>query len=414
MIERKIVIGLITSTDYCTKVRPIWDSTLLESAAARRLAEWCWEHFSQFNKAPGREIETIYYAKLKDGRLPKDVAEELEQDILPGLSEEYDREDFPLEFLTQETEKYLTERHLTMHLDAVQTLLARGQVEEAKKMVETYRPLSGATDKFEEHIRTVHEIRRLERPRPTLYLRPWLRAGQLTIIYGNYGSGKSLLVISLAYMLGLRTFDGEDVEIGEWTVRTPTGCLYIDGELGELEMEERVAQFEWLGRQSSEHRMRVLSVPEYQTETQDTFYLSKRENQRKIIQWLRENTEYKLIVLDSASTLFGLEDENNNSEWNNKVNPFLRELRALDVACILLHHSGKDGKKGLRGASAMGAMAHNIYKLTNHPSKTDGEAWFVLTKDKQRAAGFQFRSFGVHYSQNEDQTETHWEITRTN
>jgi RecA-family ATPase len=143
------------------------------------------------------------------------------------------------------------------------------------------------------------------------------------------------------------------------------------------------------------------------------FSLSDRVNQQKIIRWLKDHPTYKLVVFDSVSTLFGLQEENDNSEWNNKINPLLRDLRALGVACILLHHAGKDGKKGLRGASAMGAMAHNLFRLTNHGGKDidKGEAWFVLSKDKQRAAGYSFRPFSLKYTQNDGETETTWEVT---
>jgi hypothetical protein len=199
--------------------------------------------------------------------------------------------------------------------------------------------------------------------------------------------------------------------MGGWIVKNPTGTLYLDGELGEQEMEDRIKKFEWLGRQERDRRLKILSVPEYQLETGDTFYLSSRVNQLKIIKWLEDHLRYKLVVLDSASTLFGLENENDNSEWNNKINPFLRDLRALGVACILLHHAGKDNKRGLRGASAMGAMAHNIFRLSNHGDKDEGEAWFKLSKDKQRAGGFGFKDFSLHFFQNETETETHWEIT---
>jgi hypothetical protein len=223
-----------------------------------------------------------------------------------------------------------------------------------------------------------------------------------------------LLTLAIAYVLGLKDYDREECEIGEWQVKNPTGCLYIDGELGEQEMEERVKKFEWLGPQNPKYRMRVLSIPEYQMATEDPFYLSVRTNQLKIIQWLKDHPNYKLLVLDSASTLFGLEDENNNSEWSNKVNPFLRDLRAAGVACLLLHHSGKDIKRGLRGASAIGAMANYIFKLADHPDKDidSGKAWFNLKKDKQRAGGYSFKAFGLRFDQNEDETETHWEVTR--
>jgi RecA-family ATPase len=168
-----------------------------------------------------------------------------------------------------------------------------------------------------------------------------------------------------------------------------------------------------MGKQPPDYKMKVLSIPEYQLKTEDCFLLSNRDNQRSVVQWLREHPTYKLVILDSASTLFGLIEENSNSEWNSKISPLLRDLRALNVACLLLHHAGKDSKRGLRGASAQGAMAENIFKLRNHPQKDidEGEAWFIIGKDKQRAAGFSFKGFAVKYSQTDTKTETHWEVT---
>ena len=413
MIERKILISLITSTEYCQKIKDIWNIQLIESVTAKRLASWVWEYFEKYNKAPGKEIETIYYSKLKGGKLPKDIAEEIEQDILPGLSEEYENESLNLEYLIEETEKYLNERHIQLLTDNIQSLLASGEREEAEKMVREFKPLGTTTGKLDNFILTVNQIRKKGKPHPSILMKPWLKEGQTTIIYGTFGSGKSLLTISIAYVLGVKNYDDEECEIGKWQVKRPAGCLYIDGELGEQEMEDRIRQFEWIGKQPPNYKTQILSVPEYQLETEDTFYLSDRGNQLKIIKWLKDYPTYKLVILDSASTLFGLVEENDNSEWNNKINPFLRDLRALNVACILLHHAGKDGKRGLRGASAMGAMAHNIFKLTNHPDKNieDGKAWFILSSDKQRAAGFSFKTFALKYTQDSDQVETHWETT---
>jgi hypothetical protein len=411
MIERKIIIGLISSTEYCEKVKDIWNIQLLESAAAKLIAGWAWEYFIKYSKAPGHEIETIYYSKLKDGKIQKNLAEEIEEDILPGLSAESTEEDVNLQYLIEETEKYFSSQHLKQLSDNVQALIAAGRISEANDLAIKFKPLDKVTVKLEDFILTVQKIREKGRPHPTILMKPWLREGQTTIIYGNYGSGKSLLAIAVAYMLGLRDYKTEDCEMGEWFIKNPTGTLYIDGELGEQEMDDRVQCFEWLG--SQKYKMEILSVPEYQLSTGDTFYLSSRINQLKIIKWLKEHPRYKLTVLDSASTLFGLENENDNSEWNNKVNPFLRDLRALGVACLLLHHAGKDNKRGLRGASAMGAMAHNIFRLTIPKEKDidEGEAWFTLSKDKQRAKGFMFKKFSLHFTQNEEQTETHWEIT---
>ena len=257
------------------------------------------------------------------------------------------------------------------------------------------------------------DMKAQDKQEPRLLIRPWLREGQFTFIYGDYGSGKSLLSIHIAYLLGLKDYDGEECEIGEWQVKGTTGCLYVDGELGEVEIRERISQFEYLGRQQREIPIMVFPLPEYQLITEDTFYLSVRENQVQIVQWLKDHPRYKVVFLDSVTTLFGLTEESSNSEWSLKINPFFRDLRALGVAVVILHHSGKNIKLGLRGASGMGAMAHNIFRLTNHPDKDidEGEAWFTLTKDKQRGSGFSFKKFSIHYTQNSDYTETDWEIT---
>jgi len=412
MEERKIIIGIISSTEYIQQIQTIWNILLLESSSARKLATWVMEYYTQFQHAPGRDIEGIFYQKVKAHKIPKDEAEDIEE-ILQSLSDEAEAE-INVDYLVDLTMKYFDERSLHQYKDNIEQLLTTGKLEEAKKLASEYKVnFSNPKTDLNQFILSVLEIRKHKRDQPRLLLKPWLREGQTTIIYANYGVGKSLLTLTVAYILGLKDFETEEAEIGKWQVKHQTGCLYVDGELGEQEMEERISQFEWLGVQQSKYRMRILSIPEYQIATEDQFYLSNRINQLKIIQWLREHPNYKLIVLDSASTLFGLVEENDNSEWSNKINPFLRDLRALNVACLMLHHAGKEKSKGLRGASAMGAMAHNIFKLFDHNSKNteEGEAWFTITTDKQRSRGFSFKIFSLRYTQENNDTETHWEVT---
>lgn len=411
MIERRIIIALITSTDFIQRIYDKWNVHLIMSSSARYLSTWCMEFYNEYKVAPGKTIEDIYYQKLKKG-LPKDLAEDIKE-ILQGLSEEYENTNLNMDYLITEALNYLEEQHLSKHNEEVKGLLENGQRKDAEKLIKDFKPLGIANSKLSDYIQTVNQIRRKNKAKPLLLMKPWLRAGQTTIIYGGYGTGKSLFTLALAYVLGVDDYENSKCEIAKWQVMNPTGCLYIDGELGEIEVAERIKQFEWIGPQPPERRFKVLSIPEYQLETEDTFYLSQRENQQKIIKWLQEHPTYGLIVLDSITTLFGLIDENNNAEWNNKINPFLRDLRALGIANILLHHAGKDNKKGLRGASAMGAMAHNIFRITDHEKKDidKGEAWFIIKKDKQRGGGFNFKTFALKFTQNHNQTETYWDET---
>ena len=411
MIERKITIGLITSTEYCKRIQEGWDPAYIESATAYRITAWVWEYFDKYGKAPGKEIEMIFFSKLRTDKIPKDLAEEIENEILPGLSNEYVDEGLNVDLLIEETEQYFNGQHIKLFAETIQYLQAENKFEEASKIISEFRPFTVTSKKRLEHfILTVDQIRKKERHKSKVLFRPWLVEGQTTIIYAAAGVGKTLLTLTIAYLLGMRKYDDPKCDIGEWFVDNPTGCLYIDGEMGEREIEERIKQFEWLGEQQRRFKLHLLSVPEYQLETEDTFYLSNRPNQIKVLDWLRSHPKYKVVILDSASTLFGLVEENDNSEWNNKINPFLRDLRALGVACILLHHSGKDWKKGLRGASSMGAMAHNIFQLANNPDKEPGVANFRLMNEKQRTAGKTFSSFSIKFIQ-EDGKRTHWEVT---
>jgi len=144
MIERKIIIGLIVSTEYLQQIQNIWDPQYIVSSTAKRLAVWCWEYFNKYNKAPGKHIEDILYTKIRKGKLAKDIAEEFEEDILPSLSKEYTNKSFNLTYLLEETKNYFDERHLIIHKDTIQNLLAAGNIQEAEQLACEFKPISGA------------------------------------------------------------------------------------------------------------------------------------------------------------------------------------------------------------------------------------------------------------------------------
>lgn len=130
---------MIVSTDYIRQIHHVWDIRLLSSNMAKRLATWCMEYYEKYNKAPVRDIEGIYFEKIKT--LPKDIAEEIEQDILPSLSDEFIEETFNLNYLLDQTFKYFKERQLTLHTEEVQALLDKGRVDEAEQLTCNFKVL---------------------------------------------------------------------------------------------------------------------------------------------------------------------------------------------------------------------------------------------------------------------------------
>jgi len=145
MIERQIIIGAIVSTEYLHQTENIWNVMFFESATAKRLARWIWQYYTKYNKAPGKQIEQIFYDKLKTDRIAKDVAEEIEQDILPSLSAEYEQDNINLDYLIDLTRKYFNERNLAIHSASIEGFLQKGELLEAERIACEYRPLRSPT-----------------------------------------------------------------------------------------------------------------------------------------------------------------------------------------------------------------------------------------------------------------------------
>ncbi len=137
-IERKIVLYLIVADDYIRKIRPEWDTKYIQSKVAKRLAIWCIEYFDKYGKAPGPDMEAIYFSKLRAG-LPKDVAEEIEEDILPELNEMYLMESLNIDYILEQTYLYFKERYITLYVDNIKALMIEGELLKAETAALTFK-----------------------------------------------------------------------------------------------------------------------------------------------------------------------------------------------------------------------------------------------------------------------------------
>lgn len=139
-VERRIIIGLIVSTEYIQQIYSFWDATLLAAPTAKIIAGWCITYFDKYRKAPGKDIEGIYTQKCKEG-LPQDKAEWIEE-ILGGMSEEYEREQFNADYLADETRSYFQERHLRTFSDGIRNSLDAGNSVEAEEIAVAYTSIA--------------------------------------------------------------------------------------------------------------------------------------------------------------------------------------------------------------------------------------------------------------------------------
>jgi len=139
-IERRIITGLIISTDYQERVHPIWNPALLESPELKMIAGWCTSYFEKYSKVPDNDIQNIYMEHLKGGKLPKADAEYIEE-LLSDLSDEYGRDtQFNSAYLYDQTVQYLKTQELEKHNLEVQDLIDTGDIAEAEKLMQAYTP----------------------------------------------------------------------------------------------------------------------------------------------------------------------------------------------------------------------------------------------------------------------------------
>lgn len=138
-IERLIIIGLITSTEYIKEIREIYSINLIESASAKKIAEWCIEYYDTYNKAPQENIEGIYFEKIKT--LPADIISDISE-ILSDLSDEFDKSLTDIQLLVDLSKKRFTERHLYQFQEKIQNLLLKNKIKEAQYEAENYKPLN--------------------------------------------------------------------------------------------------------------------------------------------------------------------------------------------------------------------------------------------------------------------------------
>jgi len=138
MIERKILIGLITNTRFLKQVQDDWKDEYIESQTAKTMCMWCWEYFRKYKKAPMQEIELVFFKKSKKG-LDKDLEQEIAEEILPSLSKEYEKKKTNTKHLLDETRKYFVERQIVLHNETLTALLEKGKVEEVEKVVDGFK-----------------------------------------------------------------------------------------------------------------------------------------------------------------------------------------------------------------------------------------------------------------------------------
>ena len=113
----------------------------------------------------------------------------------------------------------------------------------------------------------------------------------------------------------------------------------------------------------------------------------KQELQNFINEITQANINPSFVVVDTLARCFGELDENSNAAMSAAVNACDLIREALNTKVLIIHHSGKDKNKGMRGGSALFGGIDTNFEATAAGNKV---CKLVVRKQKDSEDGKEF------------------------
>jgi putative DNA primase/helicase len=217
---------------------------------------------------------------------------------------------------------------------------------------------------------TVSELIEMDIQAREPLIEPWLCKQDLTMCYAWRGVGKTFFSLSLAASLASGCpFIG-------WDSVTPTGVLYIDGEMPAYSIKKRVIPIIASLESDLVKPFRIITP-----DIQDQYIrnLQTTEGQQDVEDLITKDTG--MVIIDNLSCLYS--GAENDSEYWDMMQTFLLRLRKRGCAVLLIHHANKSGTQ--RGTSKREDILDNVITLKRPGDyKAEHGARFQISFEKLR------------------------------
>ena len=141
-IERNILIGMITDSNYLAYISGKVNKNDLKNPYARTIAGWCFDYFEKYGKAPGHEIQEIYEYNTRKKKVNESEIDFIEK-LLKDISIEYSQgETINIDFLLDKTQEYFKRTKIQDTLFDIQEKLDSGLVNEAENEMLNLKTIS--------------------------------------------------------------------------------------------------------------------------------------------------------------------------------------------------------------------------------------------------------------------------------
>lgn len=208
---------------------------------------------------------------------------------------------------------------------------------------------------------------------------PAIAEKTVSLLYSEPGLGKTWMAIGLSVALAA----GQKF-VGKWQAPQKGRVLYIDGELGEDLLKQRVGKVVssfGISSDNPEVNQRLF----FKSLAADQIDLSETEGQNNIREMLHEiksmpqGGKVSLLVVDNLLSLTGFSDT--GKTWNGLFS-WLRELRNAGMAILIVHHANRAGTQ--RGTDIKRAAVDNVFRLQHEPGAKENDLAMSIHIEKGR------------------------------
>jgi putative DNA primase/helicase len=197
--------------------------------------------------------------------------------------------------------------------------------------------------------------------------------GDSAIVSAKAGVGKTFFGMEVAKSITLtgHTF------AGRWESPKPRRVVYLDGEMGERDMKERI-------RTMNLDTEFFIYVDALNQEETVQINLADLRFQDAIMR-LMKDSESDVLIIDNLNMLYFPGEKSNSAEYMDAMNDFIKNLRKENIAVIIIDHEGKGVPGSPCGTSAKVRIAHVAVTLERPEwaGHSDG-AHFIVRFTKRR------------------------------
>lgn len=194
-----------------------------------------------------------------------------------------------------------------------------------------------------------------------------LPANGLAALYGASGSGKSFLILDMAFAIS----GGEKYWFGHKITKAPVTYIALEGESG---LGKRIKAWGVYCNKSIPDSLRFITQP-FNLLSTDVSDLAKAI--------IAGNGTNGLIVIDTLNRAAPGADENSSIDMGNIIASAKKLQNLIGGTVLLVHHTGKDTTKGLRGHSSLFAALDCAIEVI----KTDCRREWSIAKSKDDITG---------------------------